>query len=466
MSLLDDFVKDLVKENKLRASLQSNFSEGLMPMENLSAGAKAEALSNLYGSSPGKPPQGLSQGKYNLGSQEFADFLDIPKVELNPSLKIYDRFSPTTNASDIENEISKAIGEGNWGPSTEYFEKLKQQGVTVDDLKALTKYQNFPANWKEGGSIEKINRLTKIAQQNPNPIYAFSTREGPLYRGALANEIPEVGQEFSFGGDRFKSFSPDLISAWDFIKGRAPAWKDSENMIPVDSKDIKTPTGRNTLFQIVEEPTDKYNYLITPGPQESEVLGRPDARYEVLDKTTFNDFESRLMPKPLDIDVVRLRQTYSLDPFGAAIEGGKNLFKQNPTGPLVGASVSLLNPDVAKAVERDRYGEAANIVAKDVASGAAVEAAVRGVTPMAGKLAPTLVRAIAPAARLAGPVATGLALFNQGRTGSLTDIATRKAVTVIPGLKSNPKTDIGRRAGNEFQYMFNQLRQGRIPYKR
>lgn len=480
MSTLNNFVNELIKENKvnkMKADIAEASAGGLVSadlFEKLRKNQLPLTISQLYGEAATKTIEGIPKGSYNLKSQEFANFLNIPEVQLQPSLKIYDRFSPATDLSDVDNEISKAIGEGSWNPSVQYFETLKQQGVTIDDLKALTAYQNFPANWKEGGAVEKINKLTQIAQQNPNPIYSFSTQEGPLYRGGLSKNIPEVGQEFSFEGNRFKSFSPDLITAWDFIQGRAPAWKDYKNKIPVDTKDSKAFEGRNTLFQIVQEPKDKYNYLITPGPQESEVLGRPDARYKVLDKTTFKDFESKLMAKPIDIDVIRLQQIYGIDPFSAAIEGGKNLIKQNPTGSLLGTSVSLMNPEVAKAVEQNRYGKAAGAFAKDVVTGALTETGIKSAVPIAGKFAPALIRAAAPVARLAGPVATGTALFGQGQTGSLTDVLARKAaanpVSWMPSVKANPKTDIGARAGkaigNEARYMWQQILRGKIPYTR
>ena len=134
------------------------------------------------------------------------------------------------------------------------------------------------------------------------------------------------------------------------------------------------------------------------------------------------------------------------------------------TGAVVGAASSLLNPEVAKAVEKDRYGDAASAVARDVATGAITEAGIRTAAPIARQFAPGLVRAAAPVARFAGPVGVGAALFSQGQTGSLTDVLTRKAANVVPGLKADPKTDLGRRAGNEFLYMLNQFRQGKTPY--
>lgn len=165
---------------------------------------------------------------------------------------------------------------------------------------------------------------------------------------------------------------------------------------------------------------------------------------------------------------------FAADPVTIAIQGGKNLFGKNLAGTTIGASTSLLNPDVAKAVENNRYREAASTVAKDVAAGALAEAGIKAAVPIAGKFAPGLVRAAAPVARLAGPVATGAALFGQGQTGSLTDVLARKAaanpVSWMPSVKANPQTDIGARAGkaigNEARYMWQQILRGKIPYTR
>jgi hypothetical protein len=138
------------------------------------------------------------------------------------------------------------------------------------------------------------------------------------------------------------------------------------------------------------------------------------------------------------------------------------------TGAVVGAASSLLNPEVAKAVEKDQYGDAASAVARDVATGAITEAGIRAATPVARQFVPGLVRAAAPLVRLAGPVGVGAALLSQGQKGSLTDVITRKAaenpIPFTPRVKPDPKTDVGRRTGNEFLYMLSQFRKGRIPY--
>jgi len=56
------------------------------------------------------------------------------------------------------------------------------------------------------------------------------------------------------------------------------------------------------------------------------------------------------------------------------------------------------------------------------------------------------------------------ALFNQGQSSSFTNAAINRAAQTVPGLSPNPRTDLGRRIGNELQYIGGQLMQGRNPY--
>jgi hypothetical protein len=56
------------------------------------------------------------------------------------------------------------------------------------------------------------------------------------------------------------------------------------------------------------------------------------------------------------------------------------------------------------------------------------------------------------------------AIFNQGQSSSATSAVVNRAAKTMPGLKPNPQTDIGRRAGNELQYIGRQLSEGRLPY--
>lgn len=386
----------------------------------------------------------MSERLYNLGSPEIQQIFGISNKALDP----------TEQQKFIRNLVNR------WSPSDvpgEYENAFAQQQVLPHELKTLDKYIEFDPQWKTPESIATINKLATIAHANPNPIYSYNLSESSLYRGAKINPntIPQVGQEFSF--DRFRSFTPDPLTAASFAKGNKPF-----SSFDTEAAKDRDPNKIKTLFQIQQDPAGKYSHLLTPGANEPEVIVRPDARYVVEHQQIF-PFNQRGMKG--DANIVKLRQIYATDPLGAAVEGGRNLIKQNPTGSLLGASVSLLDPGFAKAVEQNRYGEAAGAFVKDVASGALTEAGIKAVTPIAGRFAPGLARAVAPAARLAGPVAIGAALFGQGRAGSLTDVLTKKAANVVPGLKPNPKTDIGRRASNEFEYILNQLRQLKMPYR-
>jgi hypothetical protein len=157
------------------------------------------------------------------------------------------------------------------------------------------------------------------------------------------------------------------------------------------------------------------------------------------------------------------------DPVTASLEGARRLVKENPRGTLLGSATSLADPEVAKAVARDDYGAAAATVGRDVVGGAVTEALLK----QAAKRAPAAAAVLnSPVARLAGPVATGAALFTQGAPGSLTDVITRKAaqnpVSFLPSVKPNPRTDAGARASrwlsNQGRYIMNQLGAGRLPY--
>ena len=160
---------------------------------------------------------------------------------------------------------------------------------------------------------------------------------------------------------------------------------------------------------------------------------------------------------------------FARDPVTASLEGARRLVKENPRGTLLGSAASLADPEVAKAVARDDYGAAAATVGRDVVGGAVTEALLK----QAAKRAPAAAAVLnSPVARLAGPVATGAALFTQGAPGSLTDVITRKAaqnpVSFLPSAKPNPRTDAGARASrwlsNQGRYIMNQLGAGQLPY--
>jgi hypothetical protein len=104
----------------------------------------------------------------------------------------------------------------------------------------------------------------------------------------------------------------------------------------------------------------------------------------------------------------------------------------------------------------------------------AVDAALQGGSQILRKAAPSVAARALPlagaAASVALPAMTGAALFNQGRSGSTLDTLVNKGAKYKPGLKANPETDLGRRAGsaiaNESGYVLRSLLQGKLPYSR
>ena len=389
----------------------------------------------------------MEEKKYNFGSPEVQKFLGLSPNVTDPSArqqyirKLVDRLGLADVPGNYENAFFK-------------------QGISPEDLKVINKYVGFDIDWKSGSSVDTLNKLTELAQSNPSNVYSYSTKESPLYRGTKVNPttIPGIGETFSF--NRFRSFTPDIHIAAPFTKGRKPfEIEDRYSFRETDPDKVKT------LFQVQQEPSDKFKYLITPGAGEAEVLSRPSAEYLVEGKLTL-PFNQREMGG--DVNLVKLRQIYGIDPLGAGLQGGVNLLKENVPGAVVGTAFSALNPEVAKAVEKNNYQKAVNIVGKDVALGAVTEAGLK----LAGKQAPVLNKVAAPLARIGAPAAAGTALFMQGAPGSLTDVVTRKAaqnpVSWLPSVKPNPKTDIGARASraisNEAQYAFSQLLKGRLPY--
>lgn len=164
---------------------------------------------------------------------------------------------------------------------------------------------------------------------------------------------------------------------------------------------------------------------------------------------------------------------FGKDPITTAAQGAIKAVKDNPYGTAGGAALTLLNDEVAKAIAKDDYKGAATAAAKDVLLGAAAEAGLKNVAaPLLQRAAPgvaaRVIPAVAGAAQYGIPAAVGTGLFTQGRSGSALDTLVNKAATVVPGLKPNPKTDIGRRTGdailNEGRYLLRSILQNRVPY--
>jgi hypothetical protein len=390
----------------------------------------------------------MTNSGYTFSSPKVRNFLNLPDLK----------------SDDYFNNILALRERFKTDPEV-YKKALDEIGVFDSDLNAINKYTFFQPGWDEGTTVDRINRAAELAHTLPDPAYAYSTSESPLYRGAKVDPstIPAIGNQFSF--DRFQSFTPDILTAARFTKGNLPF--DPNNFGAHRNTD---PNLRQTLFKIEQDPSGKFNYLKTPGSSETEVLSRPRAQFVVEDKKVFPFNEKDLYG---DVNLIKLRQIYGVDPIGAAAQGVVQGIRRNPAGVAGGAAMTFLNDEIAKAISKDDYKTAAAESAKDVALGAAAETGLKQVAaPLARRVAPAAAARVAPyvagAARVGIPAAVGTGLFMQGKTGSALDTLTNKAATVVPGLRSNPQTDVGRRAGkaisNEAKYLLNSVLQNRVPY--
>lgn len=228
------------------------------------------------------------------------------------------------------------------------------------------------------------------------------------------------------------------------------------------------PTLRNVMegVRISTPGWDKYldspsaaNLTLNPLQDDASLLSQK------LDELASFDLDKNYSPAGLMI--------FNRDPISSAVSGAVEGLKRNTAGAAGGAAMALLNDKVAEALAKDDYKTAATEAVKDVALGAATETGLRQVAaPLAQRIAPAAAARVAPyvagAARVGIPAAVGTGLFMQGRSGSALDTLTNKAAEVVPGLRANPKTDLGRKAGktvsNEAKYFLNSILQNRVPY--
>lgn len=133
---------------------------------------------------------------------------------------------------------------------------------------------------------------------------------------------------------------------------------------------------------------------------------------------------------------------------------GAAALRRNAAGAAGGAAMSLLGDDLRDAVVSGDGRRAAGVVARDAAVGASGEAAIKAIAPQvapvlsrAATAFPRVAAAAAPAASAITPAMVGAGLFMQGRSDSLLNYAVDKAANVVPGLRPDPRRDLGRMAG-------------------
>jgi len=440
-------------------NLLNQYSTGLQPSAQplLETPEQTAAKSNIF-----LMPEIGSENLSETANKFLTDWLGVKNIE-NKTMQ----FAPTVEEESFIGTTHTApertggflIDANKETPDKpqRFYRELNNLGVTPKEQKTIDSYLMYDPNlrtktgkFKTAATKDIDSAIQKIS--NVNTWARFKEKDLPLFRGIVGQtlETPEVGS--TFVTERPTSWTPSYGIGKAFAAGASQREKNNENL-------------KHRLYVVTDYADEARDKLLVPGI-ESEVIAPSKSKFEVTGIGQLKEYLDSSTSD--DIELIKLKQLYALDPVSGAIQGGKNLFGKNLAGTAIGASASLLNPEVAEAVKKDRYGEAAGVVARDVVGGALTEAGIKAAAPTVARYAPGLVRAAAPFARFAGPAAIGAALFSQGRPGSVTDVITRKAaenpIPFTPRVNPDPKTDVGRRAGNELLYMFNQLGRGRIPY--
>jgi hypothetical protein len=175
-----------------------------------------------------------------------------------------------------------------------------------------------------------------------------------------------------------------------------------------------------------------------PDPYSGPLLSADSSLSGTISRT--NSMLNRFgIPEVFDKDFLSNNYLFSQDPISAGLkEVGRNV-----RGAALGAAASALNPEVAKAVEKNDYRAAGQTVLRDVATGAAVEGGIGALSTVA----PRFAGAASTTLNTVAPFIVGYGLFKQGQPGSLTDVLTQKAaenpVSWMPSVKPNPQTDVG-----------------------
>ena len=342
-----------------------------------------------------------------------------------------------------------------------FYEEIDKIGATTKEKQHLQDYI-FNENVRtKSGNFKKlvsgsIDSLAQKAAENSSWA-SFPEKEYPLFRGENIQEgknIPKVGD--TYFKNRPTSFATALSSTDQFMGG-------------LTRPDKQVP-GQKVLYAVTEYSDAAKPKLLIPG-QETEVIAPSSAKFEVTGRGKLQQNPGFYDPAT-DIELVKLKQLYGLNPVAAGIQGAGEMLRSAPKGIAGGAALSMLSPEVAQSVAQGKYGKAATQTAQSVVGGAttdlAIQAAGQGLQRFAPHIAARVNPLVAVAGEVAIPAAVGAGLWMQGQKGSPLNTLVNAASNTPIGLKVNPKTDVGRMAGhaisNEAQYAWNQIKQGKMPW--
>jgi hypothetical protein len=296
------------------------------------------------------------------------------------------------------------------------------------------------------------------------------------YKNMLPDDPSNIGNYFkdfvsrvAEGDDAYTS-SSDKADTWIRQYG---AGKDvSEKLANIGGlyreKYIQPATQRFKNLSLAQAPTDDDVAVRFGGATQNfeQKLIKPAEMADTHLKNRAN------LPEMFTRPFIERNLLFSQDPVTAGIQGVGEMLRSAPRGIAGGAALSALSPDVAQSVEQGQYGKAVTQTAQNVAGGAltdlAIQAAGQGLQRAAPQVAARVIPAFGGVANVAVPAAVGAGLFMQGKQGSPLNTIVNAASNTPFGLKVNPKTDVGRRAGhaigNEARYALGQFMQGRMPW--
>jgi hypothetical protein len=388
-----------------------------------------------------------------------------------PGLKPQQEFDRPQQAEFVLTPEGKAletpVGQGDYG--VKYY-----KGRVGDRVQLMNPMDAF------GGSVSE--NVVRFLLDNPvlaKSSFSFETKtpEKGFYDFAAPSDLPpEIAKKFQtfLSSNATRDVAPGTIltnspiASSDLVNvaadNSATARKFEQFVGELPNK--RAAAYRRVGYGPVTRSGSQYLYItpegnavpMQPGHASAPLIGKniPDSQgmlSTIQDRTKLSE-----------------RAYYAMDPISAAATSARELGK----GAVGGAAFSLLNDEVAKQLAKDNYAAAGKAFASDVGTGMAVDAALQGGSQLLRKAAPSVAARALPfagaAANVAGPVIAGAALFTQGRSGSALDTLANKGAKYIPGLKTNPETDLARRASsaiaNESGYILRSLLQGKLPYSR
>jgi hypothetical protein len=324
------------------------------------------------------------------------------------------------------------------------------------DARKVSTRNNFVNNRSEREKVPEKLR-SDFSSDAEYEAYKKYVREGVKSNIDLTNAQSVDGKEFDHGHVKALGAGGSNDPADQRLENRASNRSTQQNADPTDAQLERTGNARSWEeageFHREGRPANYFDLT----PQDKQRIWNGEDADAVVEERK-SALKVNPLAKPADSRFTRLglkrnptSVLHSMDPLTLAIrsipEALKGINNNRKGAAIGGVSASLADPDaIADAMEGNYRGAAENVTA-GVFGGAALQNILKvmpaGIQSLAGKVTPVL---------------TGAQLFAEGRDGSATQRIVNKAADFTPGLKADPETDIGKRAGDFLVNQFNSFR--------